>query len=89
MAFEVHDLGQLSLDVDLPEVDDMSRDRFEVSEKQLRLLKTNLSERAAGAKMDFSHLDRVDTIEALRRFEIRRNMTKTGIFTPVQPFGER
>lgn len=36
--------------------------------------------------LDFEHLDRVDPVEVLERFSLRRRMTKTGIFRPVEPF---
>lgn len=36
--------------------------------------------------INFDALDSVDVIEALSCFEMKRQMTKTGIFTPVQPF---
>ena len=35
--------------------------------------------------IDFGGLERVDVIEALGAFEIRRRMTKTGIFKPIEP----
>ncbi len=36
--------------------------------------------------IDFDHLDIVDPIEALARFEHRRKMSSTGIFKPVEPY---
>ena len=38
------------------------------------------------ALIDFTNLDDVDVIAALERFELRRKMTKTGVFQPVEPF---
>ncbi|MEM7355449.1 MAG: DUF4236 domain-containing protein [Acidobacteriota bacterium] len=40
------------------------------------------------SRVDFSALERVDPIEALSAFEIRRRMTKTGVFRPIEPFAE-
>ena len=37
-------------------------------------------------RIDFSMLDQVDPIEALSQFDLRRRMTKTGIFTAIEPF---
>lgn len=42
--------------------------------------------RDAFTKLNFSDLGTVDPIEALASFEIRRNMTKTGIFKSIEPF---
>jgi len=38
------------------------------------------------SRLDFEHLDRVDPVEGLGRFSLRRRMTETGIFTPFEPF---
>ena len=43
-------------------------------------------DRADWNRIDFSALERVDPVEALARFDLRRRMTKTGIFTPIEPF---
>lgn len=40
------------------------------------------------AELNFEALDRVDPIEALNHFQLERNMTKTGIFKPVDPIRE-
>ena len=37
-------------------------------------------------RIDFSALDRVDPVAALSRFNLRRRMTKTGVFTAIEPF---
>jgi hypothetical protein len=34
----------------------------------------------------FDKLDSLDVVEAFERFELRRDLTKTGIFKPIQPF---
>jgi hypothetical protein len=36
--------------------------------------------------INFESLNSVDVMEALSRFELKRQMTKTGVFTPIQPF---
>lgn len=41
--------------------------------------------RSDWSKIDFSHLKSVDAGEALSKFEIRRNMTKTGVFKTIEP----
>jgi len=38
------------------------------------------------ANIDFSQLTMIDVVEALGRFELRRQMSKTGIFKPIEPF---
>jgi hypothetical protein len=38
------------------------------------------------SSINFSALADVDVVEGLARFNLRRKMTKTGIFTPVEPF---
>lgn len=37
-------------------------------------------------KVNFSRIAQIDPVELLGSFEMRRNMTKTGIFKPVEPF---
>ena len=37
-------------------------------------------------RIDFSALERVDPVAALGQFNLRRRMTKTGIFTAIEPF---
>ncbi|MFJ2993666.1 DUF4236 domain-containing protein [Pandoraea sp. NPDC087047] len=37
---------------------------------------------------DFDHLDQIQLTESLTRFELRRTMSKTGIFKPIEPFGQ-
>lgn len=41
--------------------------------------------RDAWEKIDFSKLETISPIDALERFDLRRSMTKTGIFRPVAP----
>jgi len=42
--------------------------------------------RAAWTRVDFGNLGAVDVVAALDAFELRRQMTKTGIFRPIEPF---
>ncbi|MBK1656531.1 DUF4236 domain-containing protein [Allochromatium vinosum] len=42
-------------------------------------------DREAWSRIDFVHLHLVDPIEALEQFELRREMTRTGIFRPIEP----
>jgi len=37
-------------------------------------------------RIDFDKLDNLDVVEALARFELRREMTKAGKFKTVEPF---
>lgn len=37
-------------------------------------------------RIDFSHLDAIDPSDALARFDLRRDMTRTGVFRPIIPF---
>lgn len=38
------------------------------------------------AEINFDALDSIDVTEALARFELRRQMSKTGVFTAIRPF---
>ena len=38
------------------------------------------------SKINFSNLGSVDMVTALDQFELRRKMTKTGLFTPIDPY---
>jgi hypothetical protein len=42
-------------------------------------------DKARFAELNFEQLEQVDPIAALERFDLRREMTKTGIFRPVAP----
>jgi hypothetical protein len=42
-------------------------------------------ERSGWERIDFSRLDQIDPVEALTRFDLRRDMTRTGVFRPVLP----
>ena len=44
------------------------------------------ADRRGWSRIDFSALDRVDPVEALTRFNLRRRMTRTGVFTAIEPF---
>ena len=39
------------------------------------------------SKMDFAHLPSLDVTEALKRFDLQREMSKSGIFKPIVPHG--
>ncbi|WP_296560802.1 DUF4236 domain-containing protein [Pigmentiphaga sp.] len=41
--------------------------------------------REAWSHIDFAQLSAIDVVEALGRFELRRQMSKTGIFKPIEP----
>ena len=43
-------------------------------------------DRMRWSRIDFSALDRVDPAEALAQFNLRRRMTKTRVFTAIEPF---
>ena len=43
-------------------------------------------DRAAWGRLDFAHLGRLDPVACLAGFELRRDMTSTGIFKAVTPF---
>lgn len=43
-------------------------------------------QRGQWESINFGALDSIDVIESLSRFELKRQMTKTGVFTPIQPF---
>ena len=45
-------------------------------------------DRAGWSRIDFSALDRVDPVAAIGQFNLRRRMTKTGVFTAIEPFTE-
>lgn len=36
--------------------------------------------------INFAGLETIDVVEALGRFEVRRSMTRTGVFKPIDPF---
>jgi len=44
-----------------------------------------LVDREAWSHIDFAQLTAIDVVEALGRFELRRQMSKTGIFKPIEP----
>lgn len=37
-------------------------------------------------RLNFANLESVDVVEALAAFDLRRTMSKTGVFKPIQPF---
>lgn len=43
-------------------------------------------ERTHWKEINFAALTEIDVVEALARFELRREMTKTGAFRPIEPF---
>ncbi len=44
--------------------------------------------RGIWSDIDFGRLADIDVVEALARFDLRRQMTKTGIFRAVEPFSQ-
>lgn len=148
VAFEINDNGRsISLDVDLPEIEDMPNKFAAVPARGLKLSVKELGAtklqklyaehihgvlfrligevfaalpnaqeiRAAGysqrrdpstaqlrddyllsvhvlrsnwVKMDFAHLASLDVTEALNRFDLRREMSKSGIFKPITPHAD-
>ncbi|MGB5146067.1 MAG: DUF4236 domain-containing protein [Porticoccaceae bacterium] len=42
--------------------------------------------RSAWEEIDFGNVDALDVVEVLPKFELRRTMTKTGVFKPIVPF---
>lgn len=54
-------------------------------EEEQYLLSTLVS-RNRWRELNFSAVASIDVVEALSCFELRRSMTKTGVFSPVQPF---
>lgn len=42
--------------------------------------------RDAWLSINFNNLANLDVVESLGRFELRRDMSKTGVFKPIQPF---
>lgn len=42
--------------------------------------------RGTWSDIDFGRLEGIDVVEALARFDLRRQMTKTGIFKAIEPF---
>lgn len=42
--------------------------------------------RPAWSEVAFDNLDSIDVVESLARFELKRSMSKTGIFKPVMPY---
>lgn len=43
-------------------------------------------DRTAWSRINFNHLSVVDLVEAFTQFALRRNMTKTGVFKPIEPY---
>ena len=43
-------------------------------------------ERSDWYRIDFAGLGSIDVVDALSRFDLRRDMTKTGLFKPIAPF---
>lgn len=146
VSFQVEEDGTtVSLDVDLPEIEDLPRERAQLAQRGLRILIREKSatqvrkeyahhihavlfrligevfatlpavemvsasgysqrpDRATGQiideylisarvrrtvweEIDFLNLESLDLALAFERFELRRKMTKTGIFTAVEPF---
>lgn len=43
-------------------------------------------DRPQWAEIRFDNLSQIDLVECLANFELKRKMTKTGIFKPIEPF---
>ena len=43
-------------------------------------------QRTIWANIDFDNLGSLDPVEALAQFDLKRDMTKTGVFKPVEPY---
>lgn len=43
--------------------------------------------RSKWSNINFNNLKSLDVVESLSQFELRRDMTKTGVFKPIVPFG--
>lgn len=44
-------------------------------------------DRGLWSRINFDNLQNLDVVEALAQFDMKRNMTKTGGFKPIEPFG--
>lgn len=44
-------------------------------------------DRGSWSRINFYNLQNLDVVEALTQFDMKRNMTKTGGFKPIEPFG--
>jgi hypothetical protein len=44
-------------------------------------------DRTSWSRINFDNLQNLDVVEALAQFDLKRNMTKTGSFKPIEPFG--
>lgn len=44
-------------------------------------------DRGSWSRINFDNLQNLDVVEALTQFDMKRNMTKTGGFKPIEPFG--
>lgn len=42
--------------------------------------------RVSWSRMNFDNLQNLDVVDALAQFDLKRNMTKTGAFKPIEPF---
>lgn len=42
--------------------------------------------RSSWSELAFGNLESVDVVESLARFELKRSMSKTGIFKPIEPY---
>jgi hypothetical protein len=61
------------------------KDRATGHERDEYLLSVTVS-RSLWRELNFVDLSGIDVLEAFTRFRLRRAMTKTGVFSPVQPF---
>lgn len=57
----------------------------QVMDEYLYSLRIN---RADWMKINFDNLAQIDVVDAMAQFELRRDMTKTGVFKAIEPFGD-
>ncbi|MDV2116875.1 hypothetical protein [Alcaligenes faecalis] len=43
-------------------------------------------DRAQWSELNFQALEMIDVVEALAQFDLRRNMSRTGVFKAIEPF---
>lgn len=60
-----------------------ARDTGQITDETLYAVRV---ERSAWMGIAFGNLAALDVVEAFERFDLRRNMTKTGVFRAVEPF---
>jgi len=93
VAFEIPTQGIMTIDVDLPEVEDMPdktamvpQRGFKLSVKEMGPTQVQRLYMRHVHAIDFGNLGQIDVVEAFARFDLRRDMSKTGVFKPIEPF---